>query len=60
MKFKWEKIGETYTSRAKVIGGWIVSHLPRKNQDLFDEGEPIGIGMVFIPDPKHIWEIDND
>jgi hypothetical protein len=41
-------------SRAKVIGGWLVN-----SYSWFDE---VGISesMVFIPDPEHLWEIDND
>lgn len=58
MKFVWEKIGENYTSRAKVIGGWIICHNPRRKEDIFDDGENIGTGLVFIPDLNHEWQIE--
>ena len=45
MKFEWEELTDT-TWRAKVIGGWIVRTTSCS-----------GIAMVFIPDPKHSWEI---
>lgn len=52
IKFEWEILKlnlPCVTSRAKVIGGWIVS-------DYVADGPA---GMVFIPDPNHDWEIDN-
>ncbi len=41
--FEWEYIGDE-TSRAKVVGGWMVSI---KQESL-----------CFIPDPEHLWEIE--
>lgn len=56
MKFKWEKLAE-YTRRAKVYGGWLV-HVwtPVDNDSL---GDVVSEAMVFIPDPKHEWVIDD-
>ena len=57
MKFEWETIQATpnnviFTHRAKVIGGWIV-----KNSIIL-EGDQM-MGMVFIPDPEHKWDINS-
>jgi hypothetical protein len=44
IEFKWERMTDPWTTaRAKVIGGWLVSH-----ED----------NMVFIPDPEHLWEVE--
>lgn len=54
MIFKWEMINEgnyQYTYRAKVIGGWIFRH-----KDINGDNE-VAMGMVFIPDTEHKWEI---
>jgi hypothetical protein len=56
--FEWEKINKnliSYTYRAKVIGGWIVNNFSydqTKEQTL-----PISESTVFVPDPKHEWEV---
>jgi len=52
IKFEWEYIGGL-TSRAKVIGGWIINH-----RDTFEQG--YGESMVFVSDPNHKWEIENE
>ena len=47
----WEELsykGERvigYTYRAKILGGWIVR-----------TGAPAGVGVTFVPDPKHEWK----
>lgn len=55
MKFHWELLdnndGETY--RAKVFGGWV---LLRKKMNHVDSHEQ----MIFIPDHKHDWDINED
>lgn len=55
MKFKWELLtsGTNYfTSRAKVIGGWLVLNKSA------DNGENVSETMVFIADPNHSWSIE--
>lgn len=63
MKFEWERLEdqsfEHYTHfttlRAKVIGGWII----RTNEYTFDEPSVAASeSLVFVPDPKHEWVID--
>ncbi len=57
MKFKWEDIKNLpshKTYRAKVFGGWLVNTASYLNEKLIDES------LVFIPDPKHAWQIDID
>lgn len=49
IEFKWESMGDS-TWRAKVIGGWIVAHIIEGDKEFTNS-------MVFIPDPKHEWEI---
>ncbi len=50
--FKWEAIEET-TARAKVIGGWI---LRSRDVDECNSAYTV-LSMVFVPDPKHEWEV---
>lgn len=57
MKFKWEQIyrsENSYTERAKVIGGWIVSNFSKNS-----ERSSICESMVFIPNTKHKWIISD-
>lgn len=57
MKFSWEEINslDSYkTYRAKVFGGWIVSLEIRIGMYYKNES------LVFVPDPEHKWEIDNE
>lgn len=66
MKLEWEKIaccdgGDTpyCTERLGVWGGWIVKNYTIYNCPEFEDTN-ISESMVFIPDPKHEWEIDNE
>lgn len=57
IKFEWEEIfsspdGRNFTYRAKVFGGWIISS--------YTYATTPAESMVFIPDPNHEWEIEND
>lgn len=56
IKFEWEEMCDQYTHRAKVIGGWIV----RSYNFLSDDNSfgSVSECLVFIPDPKHEWEIE--
>lgn len=57
MRFEWEEIknlSSHKTYRAKVFGGWLVS------TESYLEGERKSESLVFIPDSKHEWEIDED
>ena len=63
MKFEWELIYKNVsptkgctTNRAKVLGGWIVQDFNWLNTAT-NEGRP-ATAMVFVPDPKHQWVID--
>lgn len=42
------------TSRAMVIGGWIVADTVGWREN---DADQTATAMVFIPDPDHIWEI---
>jgi hypothetical protein len=62
IKFEWEvldfKTGKSasyiqITARSKVIGGWIV------RDRLYEKSVPIQ-SMVFVRDPMHVWEIEED
>jgi len=58
MRFEWEEIDD-YNQRTKVIGGWLVKtfesiYFPNDHNPNFN------VGMAFVPDPKHEWEITND
>ena len=54
IEFQLEQIKDTryqsYTYRAKVIGGWIL-------HSLTEAGGKNSQSMVFIPDPNHDWII---
>jgi hypothetical protein len=57
MKFEWEHIFSDHihcTSRAKIIGGYILMHSIHHPQG------GISSSMVFISDPKHEWEVSED
>lgn len=64
MKFAWESIhksesdvGLCCTRRAEVIGGWVLNNIL-----VLDSNNPIILNesMVFIPDPEHVWEIEEE
>lgn len=62
MKFEWESIFEfsssvatRFSGRAKVKGGWIVHDFIRNDKSMEMTGS-----MVFVPDPNHEWEIDDN
>jgi hypothetical protein len=60
--FGWEWLADSthwYTYRAKVFGGWVVRHL---EWDTEKKGmpQPLTVAMVFIPDPNHEWEIEEE
>lgn len=54
--FKWEKL-DAYTSRARVIGGWIV-YSGRLDENVNGTSVALSESMVFISDPNHEWEIN--
>ena len=56
MKFLWETVSKGYF-RAKVFGGWVL-HSSRYEYES-DMNVSISESMVFIPDPRHEWVIDN-
>jgi len=60
MKFEWEILfklispneeAARFTSRAKTIGGWIMS-------DVVVNNVGNASAMVFVADPEHKWEIE--
>lgn len=63
---KWEEIkntgNEIYYRRCSVPGGWLVEQ--SVYIEMYDSnGQYRGVnrrdcGIVFIPDPEHIWRID--
>jgi len=61
--FKWEKM-DNHTSRAKVVGGWLVRVEVSRQLEEERAGKcpnPIfltdAITVTFVPDPEHQWEI---
>lgn len=58
----WEQI-DNWHQRAKVHGGWLVkafenvSHLD--DQRGICDGYDYRVAMAFVPDPLHVWELDN-
>lgn len=48
--FEWQFIDNGYTTRAKVIGGWLVRYTDSDDQAL-------SATMVFVKDPLHSWEV---
>ena len=56
IKFKWEKIVSgslNEVRRAKVFRGWIVHSYDSASEGLSES-------MIFVLDPNHEWEIDQD
>ena len=57
----WERVDASHPHwlfRAKVPGGWLVTGgidpsrpAPRKL------AEVVGVGLTFVPDPQHEWEL---
>lgn len=44
--FQWVDLdSEIYSARAKIQGGWLVSMHVK-----------VGVGICFVPDPKHTWD----
>ena len=46
IKFEWEYLDDE-TTRAKVIGGWIIRSYDGNCES-----------MVFVKDPLHVWEFE--
>lgn len=58
---EWEDIDNTHC-RTKIFGGWIVKsltdvHVSFHNDMTPQTGYEWREAMVFVPDPKHEWEI---
>lgn len=86
MKFEWEELcddsstGTNYisvTSRAKVIGGWLIRYTVLMDyqyacngdsdcenvahRHIDEEGyQSVNENIIFVNDPTHEWEIEND
>lgn len=65
IKFDWEEIWEkknevyfTYVARAKVYGGWLIKDMTQC--DFKREYFQFTSSLVFIPDPDHCWEVDQE
>ena len=60
MKCEWQKVCEG-TTRLQVWGGWKVSTvLTLHHHDVLTGsyvGESSDVTSIFVPDPKHEWEI---
>lgn len=59
IQFKWEEcchsISNLRTSRAKVLGGWLVREEMTTGDGVLNHGS--GVALVFVSDPKHEWKI---
>ena len=54
----WEKITEKSTSRLKVPLGWLVKSIHESGHTWGGgASDAIGVAMVFIFDPLHLWKI---
>ena len=61
MKFKFHDIDEN-TQRAMVHGGWLVKTYESICHDRggsLDSGWDWRVAMVFVPDPCHLWHIED-
>ena len=59
----WEQI-DAYHERAEVHGGWLVkaySEVSNFSDDgrLLHQGYDLRIAMTFVPDPQHVWRLNN-
>jgi hypothetical protein len=53
----WEEVEEGMT-RALVPGGWIIRQYDRKYSERTLRWGLVLIGTFFIPDEKHLWNIN--
>jgi len=62
MKFQWKRIdnssGQLGTFRAKVFGGWMLRYTEEFYTNDAGNAYQCTQNMEFIPDPDHIWEIE--
>lgn len=48
----------TYLRRTPAIGGWLVESVRYEKKENFDDIEiGYGVGLTFVPDPEHKWEL---
>ena len=64
---KWEIIDKDQnTSRLRVFGGWLVRYDNPVVHNLINSGHGMAEGwdwrstMVFVPDPKHLWDLEQE
>lgn len=62
---KWEQVVESHiggatagTFRAKVPGGWLLKSYEHTQNLMGQVGFEWRLGMVFVPDPDHMWQLD--
>ncbi len=62
----WELIDGSFTSRAKVIGGWLIKYEasnPRTvigdRGQVFNTEYDVIANLLFLPDPLHQWDAEN-
>ena len=57
----WEKITEKSTYRLKVPLGWLVKSINERGHTWYSgASDAIGVAMVFVFDPLHLWKIGQE
>jgi len=61
-KFEWQQISRK-TSRAKVIGGWLILDIQTKETRTPEfwataVRKSVGNALCFVPDIDHKWKLD--
>jgi hypothetical protein len=57
----WEKITEKSTYRLKVPLGWVIKSIHDRGHTWYDgASDAIGVAMVFLFDPLHLWKIEQE
>jgi len=58
---EWENITKETTDRLKVPLGWLVRSYRSKGHTWYTgASDAIGVAMVFVFDPLHLWKIKGD
>lgn len=57
----WEQITDKSTYRLKVPFGWLVKSIHDRGHTWYNgASDAIGVAIVFVFDPLHLWKIEQE